>query len=133
MTFERLSYITDVGVGAQAPSKPVPLIAGYRHCEGSEVYKIERDHTYGWMLYEQSNCNWRLLYSFTNDANDANFVPRLSTQPSKIAMIRTTRGRIIMVNNEFRIYDGNTLTTYTTQTEQQWKQALMHYFHISIS
>lgn len=133
VTFEGLSYITDVGVGALAPSKPVPLVAGHKHREGSEVYKIEHDDTYGWMLYEQITHNWRLLYSFTDDANDAKFVPGLSTQPNKIAMIRTTRGRNTMLNNEFRIYEGNTLTTYTTHTEKEWKQLLMRFFHISFT
>lgn len=133
VTFEEQSYITDVGVGARAPSKPVPLIAGYQHHEGSEVYKIEYDDSSGWMLYEQMAHQWRLLYSFTDDANDAHFAPRLSIQPNKIAMIRTPRGRITMLNNEFRIYEGNTVTTYTTHTEKEWEQLLMRYFHISLT
>ena len=133
VTFSGLSYITDVGVGALAPCKPVPLIAGHKHREGNELYKVEYDDTYGWMLFEQTSHNWRLLYSFTNDASDAKFSPRLSHQSNKIAMIRTARGRNTMLNNEFRIYEDNTLTTYTTHTEHEWQQALMRYFHISIS
>ena len=133
VTFAGLSYITDVGVGALAPCKPVPLLVGHKHREDNELYKIEQDDTYGWMLYEQTTHDWRLLYSFTDDASDARFVPRLSTQPNKIAMIRTARGRNTMLNNEFRIYEDNTLTTYTTHTEQDWRQALKRYFHISIT
>lgn len=133
VTFSGLSYITDVGVGALAPCKPVPLIARHKHREGNELYKVEQDDTYGWMLYEQTSQNWRLLYSFSDDASDAKFAPRLSNQPNKIAMIRTARGRNTMVNNEFRIYEGNTLTTYTTHTEQEWQQALKRYFQLSIT
>lgn len=74
------SYISDVGVGALAPCKPVPLIAGHQHREGNELYKIEQDNVNGWMLYEQTKHNWRLLYRFLDDANDAKFAPRLSKQ-----------------------------------------------------
>lgn len=133
VTIAGLSYITDVGVGALAPCKPVPLLAGHTHREGNELYKIEQDDTYGWMLYEQTTHDWRLLYSFTDEACDAKFAPTISTQLNKIAMIRTPCGRITMLNNEFRIYEGNTLTTYTTHTEHDWHQALKRYFHISIT
>ncbi|MFJ7952187.1 arylamine N-acetyltransferase [Lysinibacillus sp. NPDC096418] len=133
VAFSGLSYITDVGVGALAPCKPVPLIAGHKHREGNEIYKVEQDDTYGWMLYEQTSHNWRLLYSFTDDASDAKFAPRLSNQPNKIAMIRTARGRNTMLNNEFRIYEDSTLTTYTTHSTQEWQQALKRYFYISIT
>ena len=133
VTFAGISYITDVGVGALAPCKPVPLLAGHIHREGNELYKIEQDDTHGWMLYEQTTHNWRLLYNFTDDASDAKFAPRLSTQVNKIAMIRTARGRTTMLNNEFRIYGDTSLTTYTTHTEQEWQQALKRYFHVSIT
>lgn len=126
------SYISDVGVGALAPCKPVPLIAGRLHREGNELYKIEQDDANGWMLYEQTKHTWRLLYSFFDDANDAKFAPRLSKQKNKIAMIRTPRGRHTMLNNEFRIYEGQSLTTYTTQNEKEWLQALHRFFHISL-
>jgi len=126
------SYISDVGVGALAPCKPVPLIAGHQHREGNELYKIEQDNVNGWMLYEQTKHNWRLLYRFLDDANDAKFAPRLSKQKNKIAMIRTPRGRHTMLNNEFRIYEGQSLTTYTTQNEKEWLQALHRFFHISL-
>jgi N-hydroxyarylamine O-acetyltransferase len=126
-------YISDVGVGALAPCKPVPLIAHHEHREGNELYKIEWDDTYGWMLYEQTPHNWRLLYNFTDNDNDAIFAPRLSHQKNKIAMIRTPSGRHTMFNNEFRIYEGHSLTTYTTHTEKEWQQALERYFHISFT
>lgn len=125
-------YISDVGVGALAPCKPVPLIAGYKHREGRELYKVEYDEENGWMLFEQTKQQWRLLYCFHDDANDAKFAPRLSKQKNKIAMIRTARGRHTMMNNEFRIYEGPSLTTYTTNTEKEWQQALQRFFHISI-
>ncbi|MEA0564319.1 arylamine N-acetyltransferase family protein [Lysinibacillus irui] len=126
------SYISDVGVGALAPCKPVPLIAGHQHREGRELYKVERDEINGWMLFEQAKQNWRLLYSFRDDANDAMFAPRLSKQKNKIAMIRTAHGRHTMMNNEFRIYEGSSLTTYTTQNDKEWLQALQRFFHITL-
>lgn len=43
-------------------------------------------------------------------------------------MIRTARGRHTMMNNEFRIYEGPSLTTYTTNTEKEWQQALQRFF-----
>lgn len=132
VTIAGLSYISDVGVGALAPCKPVPLLDGHKHREGNELYKVEQNDTYGWMLYEQTTYSWRLLYSFTDDANDAKFAPRLSIQPNKIAMIRTACGRNTMLNNEFRIYKNNALTTYTTNSEQEWQKALQRYFHISL-
>ncbi|MEK3728545.1 MULTISPECIES: arylamine N-acetyltransferase [Lysinibacillus] len=126
------TYISDVGVGALAPCKPVPLIAGHQHREGQELYKIERDEANGWMLFEQTKQNWRLLYSFHDDANEAKFAPRLSQQKNKIAMIRTTRGRHTMMNNEFRIYEGSSLTIYTTHNDKEWLQALQRFFHITL-
>lgn len=125
-------YISDVGVGALAPCKPVPLIAGYQHREGKELYKIDYDEANGWMLLEQTKHSWRLLYSFHDDANDAKFAPRLSKQKNKIAMIRTIGGRHTMMNNEFRIYEGSSLTTYTTQNEKEWLQALQRFFNITL-
>jgi len=47
-------------------------------------------------------------------------------------MIRTIGGRHTMMNNEFRIYEGQSLTTYTTNTEKEWLQALQRFFHISV-
>ena len=44
-------------------------------------------------------------------------------------MIRTTRGRHTMMNNEFRIYEGSSLTTYTTQTEKEWLLALQRFLY----
>ena len=123
-------YISDVGVGALAPCKPVPLIAGHQHREGKELYKIDYDEANGWMLLEQAKHSWRLLYSFHDNANDAKFAPRLSKQINKIAMIRTTRGRHTMMNNEFRIYEGQSLTTYTTNTEKEWLQALQRFSYL---
>ena len=131
--FDGITYISDVGVGALAPCKPVPLIAHHEHREGNELYKIEWHDTYGWMLYEQTSHNWRLLYNFTDNGNDANFAPRLSQQKNKIAMIRTPTGRHTMFNNEFRIYEGQSLTTYTTHTDKEWLQALKRFFHISLT
>ena len=122
-------YISDVGVGALAPCKPVPLIAGYQHREGKELYKIDYDEANGWMLLEQTKHSWRLLYSFHDDANDAKFAPRLSSK-NKIAMIRTIGGRHTMMNNEFRIYEGQSLTTYTTNTEKEWYQALQRFSYL---
>ena len=43
-------------------------------------------------------------------------------------MIRTIGGRHTMMNNEFRIYEGQSLTTYTTNTEKEWSQALQRFF-----
>ncbi|MEG0260402.1 MAG: arylamine N-acetyltransferase [Lysinibacillus sp.] len=127
-----LSYITDVGVGALAPCKPVPLLADHKHYEGNELYQIKRDDKYGWMLYEQTQHNWRLLYSFNDEDNDTRFTPRLSNQPNKIAMIRTEQGRNTMLNNEFRIYTGNSAMTFSVKSEQEWQNALLQYFGISI-
>ena len=48
-------------------------------------------------------------------------------------MIRTPTGRHTMFNNEFRIYEGQSLTTYTTHTDKEWLQALKRFFHISLT
>lgn len=47
-------------------------------------------------------------------------------------MIRTTRGRHTMMNNEFRIYEGSSLTIYTTHNDKEWLQALQRFFHITL-
>ena len=82
VNFNGQSYISDVGVGALAPCKPVPLIAGHQHREGNELYKIERDEANGWMLYELTKIIGVYFIVF-DEANDAKFAPRLSKQKIK--------------------------------------------------
>ncbi|MDF2815911.1 MAG: acetyltransferase, partial [Paenibacillus sp.] len=64
---EGVPYLCDVGVGGIVPRQPVKLIEGLEQQQGDELYRLEFDTYFGWVLCEWKHEQWKRIYSFTNE------------------------------------------------------------------
>lgn len=136
------NYLCDVGVGGIVPRSPIKLIENLAQQQGEECYRLEKDPDYGWMLCEQKNEGWSRLYSFTEEPQlpkdylFASFwcehAPDSIFNKYPIAAIRTQEGRYTLADREFRIFTSEGVKTFTPQTEEEYKAALVTYFGINL-
>ncbi len=143
VTIQNVSYLVDVGVGGIVPRKPIKLEEGYEELQEDELYKIDKDDYFGWLLCEQKRGDWSRIYSFTDEpqlpkdyamasywcehASDSIFTKL------QIAAIRTKEGRYSLADREFRIFTADGVETFTPATDEEFHQALKFYFGIEKS
>lgn len=136
-------YLCDVGVGGIVPRSPIGLIENVVHEQIDEVYKLERDSYFGWVLCEWKKGEWSRIYSFTEEpqlpqdfvmtsywcenAPDSIFVHNV------MVAIRTSGGRNSIAGDEFRIFTADGVRTFIPQTKEQYSEALLAYFGIHIN
>ncbi|PZE19521.1 arylamine N-acetyltransferase family protein [Paenibacillus xerothermodurans] len=135
-------YLCDVGVGGIVPRRPIEMVEGLEYREDAQCYRLEQDATYGWMLLELNNGQWRRLYSFAEEPQlPKDFVmPNYwcETAPdspfSKHAMvaIRTHSGRNTVAGREFRIFTSNSVHSFIPETKKAYNEALRTYFGLVI-
>ncbi|MFE5320847.1 arylamine N-acetyltransferase [Paenibacillus sp. NPDC056579] len=136
-------FLCDVGVGGVVPLRPIQVIEQVAQQQNDEAYQLKRDENYGWMLNEQKDDSWRLIYSFTEepqlliDYYAASYwcesAPHSPFKESAIAAIRTEDGRHTLKGIEFRTFTAEGVSTYIPQTEDEFIHALKTYFGISLS
>lgn len=135
-------YLCDVGVGGIVPRRPIQMKPGLEQPQGEELYRLELDAKFGWLLYESVNGSWRKIYSFTEEpqyAKDFIFAsfwceqaPESIFRQSPMIAIRTAEGRNTVSGKEFRIFTKDIVRTFTPESEAEYKQALQTYFGIQI-
>lgn len=134
------SYLCDVGVGGIVPRRPIRLVELLEHDQGDECYRLERDPYFGWQLMELKRGEWCRIYSFTEEpqlpqdyvmasywcenATDSIFVK------GAMLAIRSQEGRNTVAGDQFRIFTGEGVRTFTPETKQQYDEALRTYFGI---
>ncbi|QJD82702.1 arylamine N-acetyltransferase family protein [Cohnella herbarum] len=136
-------YLCDVGVGGVAPRQPIRLTEGLNQQQGDEIYRLMRDETYGWLLQERKDEQWRLIYSFTEEPQfPTDYImasywcensPDSNFNKVPIAAIRTPEGRHSLTGKEFRTFTDSDATIYTAQTQEEFTSALRTYFGIEIA
>jgi N-hydroxyarylamine O-acetyltransferase len=133
-------YLCDVGVGGIVPRRPIRIVERLEHAQGNELYRLERDSYFGWMLCEWKHGEWSRLYSFTEEpqlpqdyvmasywcehAPDSIFVS------GAMAAIRTKEGRNTIAGDEFRIFTSEGVRAFKPQTKEEYDEALKAYFGI---
>lgn len=135
-------YLCDVGVGGIVPRNPIEIIEGVPTEQGNEIYRLDRDESFGWVLCELAHGQWRWIYSFTEEpklpidyimpsfwcenAPDSIFIN------NPIVAIRTLEGRNTVAGEQFRIFKSDGVQTITPQTKEEYKAALHTHFGIVI-
>lgn len=139
---EGVNYLCDVGVGGIVPFRPISFIEGLAQQQGEECYRLENDPYYGWALCEQKVGRWNRIYSFTEEPQlpkdylFASFwcenAPDSIFNKYPIVAIRTPEGRNTLADREFRIFSSTGVRTFTPETDDAYKAALLSHFGINL-
>lgn len=137
---EGASYLCDVGVGGVVPIRPIAIVEGLAQQQGEEYYRLDKDSEHGWVLCEQKHGGWPRIYSFTEEPQlpkdylFASFwcenAPDSIFTKFPIVAIRTPEGRHTVVDREFRIFNSVGVRTFSPETDEAFKEALVTYFGI---
>ncbi|OCT16900.1 acetyltransferase [Paenibacillus pectinilyticus] len=140
---EGTTYLCDVGVGGIVPRRPIAWAEGLEQQQGEEIYRLERDLDYGWMLTELKNQEWKPIYSFTEEPQlPKDFIfasfwcehaPDSVFTQIPIVAIRTQEGRNTIAGREFRIFTATGVSTFTPETDEAYKTALKEHFGIQLA
>jgi len=133
-------YLCDVGVGGVVPCHPIQMVHDFVHKQGNEIYKLEKDSYFGWMLCEQKNEQWHPIYSFTEEPQLAkdyimasywceNAPESIFTKGAMVA-IRTKEGRKSVAGREFRIFTNEGIQAFTPRTSEEYSEELRRHFGI---
>ncbi|HML36283.1 MAG TPA: arylamine N-acetyltransferase [Bacillota bacterium] len=142
-------YICDVGVGIQAPRRPLLFKEGLEQQQDGETYRLVRDPVLGWIVQFDHGGRWDNIYSFTEDVQyPIDFeMPNhwCLTHPDSIfknyamAYIRTPDGRKTIAESEdaegkkvleFRTFTPKGVDVFVPKTEEEYREALESYFGI---
>lgn len=136
------SYLSDVGVGGIVPRQPVAMVEGLEQAQGDEVYRLQGDPYYGWMLEEQKAEEWSTIYSFTEERQLAKdygmasywceHAPESIFKKATMIAIRTEEGRNTVAGEEFRIFTKNGIHAFRPESEVAYNEALLQYFGIKL-
>lgn len=137
---EGVSYLCDVGVGGIVPRRPVRLAEKLEQRQGEELYVMERDPVFGWVLCEKHHGSWRRIYSFTEEPQlPKDFVmasfwcehspDSIFTKDAMVA-IRTREGRNSVSGKEFKVFTPEGVHTFIPENDAAYKEALLTYFGI---
>ncbi|MFF2154731.1 arylamine N-acetyltransferase [Paenibacillus chitinolyticus] len=137
---EGASYLCDVGVGGIVPRRPVRLAEKLEQPQGEELYAMERDPLYGWVLNEKHHGSWRRIYSFTEEPQlPKDFVmasfwcehsPDSIFRKDAMVAIRTREGRNSVSGKEFKLFTPEGVHTFVPENDEAYKEALLKYFGI---
>lgn len=137
-------YLTDVGVGAITPERPLKLVENEETEVRGIIYKFNKDAFLGWVLNFERNGEWKRLYSFTEEEQmEIDFVqpnfycqyhPDSIFNKKNMVAIRTETGKYSLDGNIFKILD----ITGSTVTPREYEDAeipgiLEKYFGIRLS
>ncbi|UVI31097.1 arylamine N-acetyltransferase family protein [Paenibacillus spongiae] len=140
---EGSSYLCDVGVGGIVPRRPILMAEGLEQQQGDELYRLERDRNYGWILAEFKRESWHWIYSFTEEVQlQKDFVmatfwcensPDSIFIKNRMLAIRTNEGRNSVAGDEFRIFTNEGVRSFVPDTEEEYKEALRVHFGIELN
>ncbi|MGZ9584439.1 arylamine N-acetyltransferase family protein [Paenibacillus marinisediminis] len=133
-------FLCDVGVGGVVPRRPIQLTERLVHKQGDELYQMERDDYFGWVLCEYKHDEWKWLYSFTEEPQlpkdyimasywCENAPDSIFTMDAMTA-IRTPDGRKSLAGREFRLFTTEGVHVFTPETEEEYQEALREHFGI---
>ena len=113
-------YLTDVGVGAVVPERPLRLVENEETKIRGLTFKFIKEPFLGWVLYVLRKGEWGKLYSFTEEEqNEIDFVqpnfycqyhPDSIFNKQNMIAIRTEKGKYSIDGNTFRVLENGALT-----------------------
>ncbi|WP_135557128.1 arylamine N-acetyltransferase family protein [Paenibacillus cymbidii] len=135
-------YLCDVGVGGIVPRRPVLLAEGVEQPQGDELYRMERDAYFGWLLCEWRKEAWQRIYSFTEEPQlPIDFItasywcehaPESIFRKAPMLAIRTKEGRNTVAGDEFRIFTPQGVDAFVPAQGEAYREALRRYFGIEL-
>lgn len=135
-------HLVDVGVGGVIPLRPLRLLEGTNMNQGEESYRLARDSRFGWVLEEQHHQNWRRVYSFTEENQEAedfvfaNFWCQKAAESvfrkGLILAIRNHVGRNSIAGREVRLFRPQGVEVLTPANASEWQNVLSEYFGIQL-
>lgn len=136
------SYLSDVGVGGIVPRQPVAMVEGLEQVQGNELYRLQLDSSYGWVLEERKGEGWSSIYSFTEEPQlPKDYVmasywcehaPDSIFKKAAMIAIRTEGGRNTVAGEEFRIFTKEGVRAFRPDSEAAYREALRKYFGIEV-
>ncbi|MBQ7298492.1 MAG: arylamine N-acetyltransferase [Clostridia bacterium] len=116
-------YICDAGIGQSAFRYPLPFIEGVEDHQCGEIYRLDRDDFYGWVISDWHHGAWRRFYGFTEEPQlNIDYVmpsfwcekhPDSPFTSAYMLSIKTSDGRKTLDGNVFRVFAGDEVTEQT--------------------
>lgn len=136
------TYIWDIGIGQRSPKYPLRLAEGLVQKQCGEVYKLEKEAFYGWVLYEYYKEQWLRILSFTEQQQiAADFIPACTwcelhpDSPFRIhrmLAIKTIDGRKSIDGSTFKIIKGQQIDVFENLTEAELKVICTEHFGLCL-
>ena len=121
-------FICDAGIGQSAFRYPLPFAEGMEDHQCGEIYRLDRDDFYGWVISDWHKGAWRRFYGFTEEPqlNIDYVMPSYwcETHPdspfitANMLSIKTPDGRKTLDSNIFRIFAGDEVTEQTLTEDE---------------
>jgi N-hydroxyarylamine O-acetyltransferase len=135
-------YLADVGVGSMVPRKPLEMICGVVSEQGRERYKLEKEHFFGYVLYEWRKEAWSRVYSFTEEEQlFKDYVmpsyycekhPDSYFRTMDMVHLFTENGRKSVAGREVRIFTPQGVEVTKPATEAEYEGLLEKHFGIRL-
>lgn len=113
-------YICDAGIGQSAFRYPLPFIEGNEDHQCGEIYRLDCDDFYGWVISDWHRGAWRRFYGFTEEPQlNIDYVmpsfwcekhPDSPFTSAYMLSIKTPDGRKTLDGNVFRVFAGEEIT-----------------------
>ena len=134
-------YICDAGIGQSAFRYPLPFIEGNEDHQCGEIYRLDRDDFYGWVISDWHHGAWRRFYGFTEEPQlNIDYVmpsfwcekhPDSPFTSAYMLSIKTPDGRKTLDGNVFRVFAGEEVTE-TTLSDAEIPEVLDTVFGIRL-
>ena len=135
-------WLCDVGVGNEAPRKPLVLREGVEQTDGMTAYRFETDAYLGWVLCQKHGDEWRRQYAFTEEPQiSADFAaatfycekhPDSIFNKEKMIAIKTPDGRRTIDGNVYKVFGASGVTAETIETDARMREVLKTQFGIGV-
>lgn len=134
-------YICDAGIGQSAFRYPLPFIEGNEDHQCGEIYRLDRDDFYGWVISDWHHGAWRRFYGFTEEPQlNIDYImpsfwcekhPDSPFTSAYMLSIKTPDGRKTLDGNGFRVFAGEDVTE-TTLSDAEIPEVLDTVFGIRL-
>lgn len=134
-------YICDAGIGQSAFRYPLPFIQGNEDHQCGEIYRLDRDDFYGWVISDWHHGAWRRFYGFTEEPQlNIDYImpsfwcekhPDSPFTSAYMLSIKTPDGRKTLDGNGFRVFAGEDVTE-TTLSDAEIPEVLDTVFGIRL-
>jgi len=133
-------YLVDVGIGDKAQRNPLLIKAGIEQEDFGDLYKLEKEDIFGWVVYDRFEDAWRPFFSFTEEFQ----APSDYEMPSfwceknpdspfnKVPFIclKQPKGMFTIIDDVFRDSTGDELIEKKLVTKEEKTEYFKKYFNL---